>query len=76
MYLDILCVFKFGLNIIPMAVAGVQVKSHEKSCYACDVNPFCLSPILRLPLFFFLGWVLPIVLFGHPGFLYAEGVSQ
>ena len=40
-------VFKFCLNMIPMAVAGVQVKSHEKSHFAHDVNPFRLSPILQ-----------------------------
>ena len=40
-------VFKLCLNMIPMAVAGVQVKSHEKSRFARDVNPLRLSPILR-----------------------------
>ena len=33
--------------MIPMAVAGVQVKSHEKSRFARDVNPLRLSPILQ-----------------------------
>ena len=33
--------------MIPIAVAGVQVKSHKKSHFAHDVNPFHLGPILQ-----------------------------